>query len=146
MQSVGLDPGRARARPSTFSGGQLQRIVLARALAAEPSVLICDEATSALDVSVQAQIANLVMTLQAEQGFACLMVTHDLGLAHVMADDVLVLRRGVPVELTPADVFFAGPRTAYATSLLAATRDHQLRGDDVAVEAASGRTTVISTR
>ncbi|HZV74385.1 MAG TPA: ABC transporter ATP-binding protein [Conexibacter sp.] len=127
LESVGLDPARAGARPRAFSGGQLQRVVLARALAASPSVLICDEATSALDVSVQAQIANLVMRLQAEQGFACLLVTHDLGLAHVMADDVLVLRTGRPVELAPARSFFAGPGTEYARGLLAATRDHQLR-------------------
>jgi peptide/nickel transport system ATP-binding protein len=107
---------------------------------------VADEPVSALDVSVQAQIANLVMRLQAEKGFACLMVTHDLGLAHVMADDVLVLRRGAPVELTPAEAFFAGPRSEYARSLLAATRDHQLRGDDAGEETTSGRTTVISAR
>jgi peptide/nickel transport system ATP-binding protein len=127
LDDVGLEPARAGSRPSAFSGGQLQRVVLARALAADPAVLICDEATSALDVSVQAQIANLIMKLQGTKGFACLLVTHDLGLAHVLADSVLVLRNGEPVELAPASRFFAGPRTTYARSLLAATRDHQLR-------------------
>jgi peptide/nickel transport system ATP-binding protein len=127
LEQVGLDPARVDARPSAFSGGQLQRVVLARALASDPAVLVCDEATSALDVSVQAQIANLVMELQAQRGFACLLVTHDLGLAHVLADDVLVLRDGRAVELSPAPEFFAGPSSAYARDLLAATRDHQLR-------------------
>ncbi|HZV74078.1 MAG TPA: dipeptide/oligopeptide/nickel ABC transporter ATP-binding protein [Conexibacter sp.] len=123
LEQVGLDPRRADEKPTRFSGGQLQRIVLARALAANPALLICDEATSALDVSVQAQIANLLLDLQAEKGFACLLVTHDLGLAHVLADDVLVLQHGNAVETGDVTTFFAGPTSDYAQGLLAATRE-----------------------
>ncbi|MEU0466419.1 ATP-binding cassette domain-containing protein [Amycolatopsis sp. NPDC006131] len=94
LSLVGINPARAKDRPRSFSGGQLQRIVIARALAPEPSVLLCDEPTSALDVSVQAQIINLLLKLQKEHGFAAIVVTHDLAVAKVLADDVLVLRHG----------------------------------------------------
>ncbi|HZV72189.1 MAG TPA: ATP-binding cassette domain-containing protein [Conexibacter sp.] len=126
LEQVGIDPSRARERPKTFSGGQLQRIVTARALAAEPKLLLCDEPTSALDVSVQAQIVNLLLALQERNGFACLLVTHDLGVARVLADDVLVLRDGEMVELAPADDFFAGPSTPYAQELLRTTAEQML--------------------
>jgi ABC-type glutathione transport system ATPase component len=118
LEMVGIDPDRARQRPSAFSGGQLQRIVIARALASRPRVLVCDEPTSALDVSVQAQILNLLLKFQQEVGFACLLVTHDLAVAKVLADDVLVLRDGRQVELAPVDRFFASPSDAYSESLL----------------------------
>jgi ABC-type glutathione transport system ATPase component len=118
LQRVGIDPERAGQRPAAFSGGQLQRIVLARALAASPQVLVCDEPTSALDVSVQAQIVNLLLELQAAMGFACVLVTHDLAVVRVLAHDVLVLRHGRTVEVAPADRFFAAPREEYSRSLL----------------------------
>jgi ABC-type microcin C transport system duplicated ATPase subunit YejF len=128
MERTGLDPMRAGQRPRRFSGGQLQRLVIARALAAAPQLLLCDEPTSALDVSVQAQILNLILDLQASDGFGCLLITHDLSLARVMAHDVLVLRDGVVVELRDADGFFAGPHTDYARTLLDAARmDHDER-------------------
>jgi ABC-type dipeptide/oligopeptide/nickel transport system ATPase subunit len=126
LTQVGIDPGRAGDRPRAFSGGQLQRIVLARALVAQPALLLCDEPTSALDVSVQAQIINLLLRLQAERGFACLLVTHDLGVAKVLCDEVLVLKDGAVVEHAPADAFFAGPQTPYARELLAATARQML--------------------
>jgi ABC-type glutathione transport system ATPase component len=122
LTDVGLDPRRARERPRAFSGGQLQRVVLARALVVEPKVLVCDEPTSALDVSVQAQVLNLLMRMQEEHGFACVLVTHDLGVARVLAHDVLVLRRGEVVEQRPAPDFFASPHHPYARSLLDAER------------------------
>jgi ABC-type glutathione transport system ATPase component len=94
LSLVGINPARRKDRPREFSGGQLQRIVIARALAPNPDVLLCDEPTSALDVSVQAQILNLLLTLQEKHGFASVVVTHDLAVAKVLADDVVVLRRG----------------------------------------------------
>jgi ABC-type dipeptide/oligopeptide/nickel transport system ATPase subunit len=121
LVQVGMDPARSEDKPSAFSGGQLQRIVLARALAAEPQLLVCDEPTSALDVSVQAQIVNLVLELQQAKGFGCVLVTHDLAVARVLADAVLVLRHGTVVEHTPADEFFDGPRSEYGQHLLQTT-------------------------
>lgn len=122
LEAVGLDATRAKERPGSFSGGQLQRIVIARALAAEPTVLLCDEGTSALDVSVQAQIVNLLLDLQDERNFACVLVTHDLAVARVLADHILVLRRGVMVEQAPAEQFFREPHADYSSDLLAAFR------------------------
>jgi ABC-type glutathione transport system ATPase component len=126
LERVGIDPARAVQRPVAFSGGQLQRIVLARALAAGPRLLVCDEPTSALDVSVQAQIVNLLLELQAALGFACVLVTHDLAVVRVLADDVLVLRDGRMVEAGPADGFFAAPREPYSQSLLEAVAQQAL--------------------
>jgi ABC-type glutathione transport system ATPase component len=140
LSRVGINPSHATRRPVAFSGGQLQRIVLARALAAEPSVLLCDEPTSALDVSVQAQIVNLLLELQASIGFACVLVTHDLALVRVLADDVLVLRDGAVEEHTPADEFFREPRADYSRGLLGANRAQSLRhlgGDPSAVAGAA---------
>lgn len=126
LNLVGLDPTRADQRPAAFSGGQQQRFVIARALAAVPKVLICDEATSAVDVSVQAQIVNLLMDLQASTGFACLLVTHDLSVARVLAHEVMVLRQGVVIEQTEAREFFEMPRAEYSRSLLEAVRQQSL--------------------
>ncbi len=127
LRRVGIDPAHVERRPNRFSGGQLQRIVLARALAAEPDVLLCDEPTSALDVSVQAQIVNLLLELQAANGFACVLVTHDLALVRVLADEVLVLRDGETVELSLADDFFRAPAAEYSRGLLEANRQQSLR-------------------
>jgi ABC-type dipeptide/oligopeptide/nickel transport system ATPase subunit len=138
LERVGIDPGRADEKPSAFSGGQLQRVVTARALAASPSVLLCDEPTSALDVSVQAQIVNLLLGLQADEGLTMVLVTHDLGVAKAMADDVLVLRLGEIVEHTNAGQFFRGPVATYSRELLQAT-SHQLLGGGAA---ASGETSL----
>jgi ABC-type glutathione transport system ATPase component len=135
LRSVGVDPGRGRDRAAAFSGGQLQRIVTARAFAADPALLLCDEPTSALDVSVQAQIVNLLLRLQQERGFACVLVTHDLGVARVLAHNVLVLKDARMVELTPADEFFAGPREAYSRHLLATTAQQMLVGSTGALRA-----------
>jgi peptide/nickel transport system ATP-binding protein len=120
LERVGIDPAQADRRPASFSGGQQQRVVIARALAAEPRVLVCDEPTSALDVSVQAQIVNLLLRVQGELGFALLLVTHDLGVVRVLADDVAVLREGELIEYGPAGRFFAAPEHEHARALLAA--------------------------
>jgi ABC-type dipeptide/oligopeptide/nickel transport system ATPase subunit len=127
LERVGLDPQRAGQRATAFSGGQLQRVVVARALIAEPSVLVCDEPTSALDVSVQAQIVNLLMSAQREREFACILITHDLAVARSMADDILVLRNGRVVEHAPADAFFEGPADPYASSLLRLAAEQAVR-------------------
>ena len=121
LTHVGIDPSRLGERPGRFSGGQLQRVAIARALVARSTVLVCDEPTSALDVSVQAQILNLLQDLQEEIGFSCIFVTHDLAVAQVVADDVLVLRRGRVEEAADAATFFSGPSQAYSRALLEAT-------------------------
>lgn len=138
LSMVGISASRAKERPAAFSGGQLQRIVIARALAANPEVLLCDEPTSALDASVQAQIINLLLTLQEKQGFACVTVTHDLAVANALADEVLVLRHG--------RALFHGPMRRllnpieryerYVDSLVRAARDSVL---DVAPVTRPGR-------
>jgi len=118
LERVGIDPARLTDRPVRFSGGQLQRVAIARALVARSSVLLCDEPTSALDVSVQAQILSLLSDLQREIGFSCIFVTHDLAVAQVVADHVLVLRHGQVRESADARTFFSGPKDPYSRSLL----------------------------
>lgn len=121
LERVGISPSRAADRPTRFSGGELQRIVLARALVARPALLLCDEPTSALDVSVQAQVINLLLELQREEQFASIVVTHDLAVAKVLADNVLVLREGEVQELTPSSSFFDMPTSEYGRQLSAAS-------------------------
>jgi ABC-type dipeptide/oligopeptide/nickel transport system ATPase subunit len=121
LARVGIEADRLSARPGRLSGGQLQRVAIARGLVSRSSVLVCDEPTSALDVSVQAQILNLLQELQEEIGFSCIFVTHDLAVAQVVADQVMVLRHGRVCELGNAQSFFAGPRDPYSVALLEAT-------------------------
>lgn len=99
MEQVGLPSCRARALPREFSGGQRQRLALARALALEPRFLILDEALSGLDLSVQGQIANLLLDLQRARGLTYLFITHDAALASCLADQIAVMRRGRIEEL-----------------------------------------------
>ena len=125
---VGIDPARISDRPWRFSGGQLQRVAIARALVARSRVLLCDEPTSALDVSVQAQILGLLRDLQQEIGFSCIFVTHDLAVAQVVADHVLVLRHGQVREAADAERFFSGPKDPYSRALLEAMASAPLDG------------------
>jgi peptide/nickel transport system ATP-binding protein len=104
LRRVGLSPEHARRYPHEFSGGQRQRISIARALAVEPRLLIADEPVSALDVSIQAQILNLLADLKDEFGLGLLLVSHDLGVVHHLADQVIVLYLGRIMEVGPPEI------------------------------------------
>jgi peptide/nickel transport system ATP-binding protein len=118
LDQVSLSPRYAGRYPSQLSGGELQRVAIARALAASPEVLICDEITSALDVSVQASILALLARLHAETSLTVLFVTHNLAVVRAIADDVVVLNKGVIVEAGPVDDVLDSPRDAYTQALL----------------------------
>jgi dipeptide transport system ATP-binding protein len=103
MKQVGLRPEHYQRYPHMFSGGQRQRIALARAMMLQPKVLVADEPTSALDVSIQAQVLNLFMDLQQEFNTAYVFISHNLAVVRHVADDVMVMYLGRPVEMGPKD-------------------------------------------
>ncbi|MGW2052485.1 ABC transporter ATP-binding protein [Streptomyces sp. NPDC001840] len=111
---------RWKAYPHQFSGGMLQRILIAVALAAEPRLLIADEPTSALDATVQAGVLDLLMELQEVEGIGMLMITHDLGVARVVSDRIHVMKEGRFVESGPASTIVDRPAEPYTRALLAA--------------------------
>ncbi|MCP3662031.1 MAG: ABC transporter ATP-binding protein [Gammaproteobacteria bacterium] len=120
LELVGIhDPGgRMNHYPHEFSGGQLQRIMIAMALANEPDILIADEPTTALDVSIQAQVLELLKELQQKMGMAILFITHDLGVAHHFSDTICVMRHGKIVESGATAEVFSDPQHIYTTKLL----------------------------
>ncbi|MEU7743550.1 ATP-binding cassette domain-containing protein [Nonomuraea sp. NPDC049158] len=120
MERVGLNPDHSQRYPAQFSGGQAQRIGIARALAVHPKLVICDEAVSALDVSVQAQVIELLRRLQAESGFSYIFIAHDLAVVRQIAHRVAVMSKGRIVEQGPVDSVFGDPQDPYTRTLLAA--------------------------
>lgn len=120
LELVGLSGNNVGRYPHELSGGQLQRVCIARALAGEPRLLICDEPVSALDVSVQSQIVNLLRRLQEQMHLTCLFISHDLNLVRYLSSRIAVMQKGSVVELNRTQELFAHPRHAYTKALLCA--------------------------
>jgi peptide/nickel transport system ATP-binding protein len=118
LEAVRLPAAFAARLPRQLSGGQAQRVNIARAIVSEPELLVCDEAVSALDVSVQAEILELLERLRDEMGLAMLFITHDLAVVRRMADRIAVMRAGEIVETGPGGQLFEGPRHDYTRRLL----------------------------
>jgi len=123
LERVGLSADMAERYPHEFSGGQCQRIGVARAMILRPRLLICDEPVSSLDVSIRGQIVNLLADLQSEWGTALLFISHDLAVVRHLCSRVLVIYRGRLIEIAARDALFAAPRHPYTQALLAAVPD-----------------------
>ena len=118
LNKVGLDEDVLTETPSRLSGGQCQRIAIARALIVKPKVIICDEAVSALDVSVQSQILNLLKDMQDEFGISYIFISHDIGIVNYMADRIVVMYLGKIVETGSAEEVFGNPKDEYTKKLV----------------------------
>lgn len=118
LEAVGLEEEHLRRRPHELSGGQCQRVAIARALALDPKIVVLDEAVSALDVSVRAQVLNLLRKLQVERGLTYLFITHDLGVAHYVGDEIAVMFHGRIVERGTREDVFNNSRHHYTAGLL----------------------------
>jgi oligopeptide/dipeptide ABC transporter ATP-binding protein len=138
LGQVGLDTELRRRYPHEFSGGQRQRISIARALAVEPRLLLCDEVTSALDVSIQAQILDLLRSVQRQRGLAYLFITHDLGVVRYIAHRVAVMYVGQIVELRDTESLFEAPAHPYTKALLSSIPRVARTGGDESRKPLSG--------
>lgn len=123
LERVGLDGSLADRRPTALSGGQCQRVSIARALAVRPRVLVCDEAVSALDVSVQSQILSLLTSLREQDEMSMVFISHDLGVVRQVADRIAVMYLGRIVESGNGEDVFSGPSHPYTQALLSAALD-----------------------
>jgi peptide/nickel transport system ATP-binding protein len=131
LETVGIDPGNANRRPHEFSGGQCQRISIARALVTEPKLIICDEPVSALDVSVQAQIINLLQDMKDRYGLTLVFIAHDLAVVKNVSDRIMVMYLGKVCEVGAPSEIYARPTHPYTAALLAAIPepDPEIRPD-----------------
>jgi peptide/nickel transport system ATP-binding protein len=120
LELVGLNTDMLLRYPHAFSGGQRQRLSIARALTLDPALLVCDEPTSALDVSVQEQILTLLEDIQQSADLSYLFISHDLAVVARIADEVAVMRQGLVVEQAPPDTLFYAPKHPYTKALIAA--------------------------
>lgn len=136
VRQVGLQPDDMDKFPHQFSGGQQQRIAVARAMATKPEVVILDEPTSALDVSVRAQIVELLVKLQDEYGLAYLLISHDLSIVKYLSDVVAVMYLGQMVEMSPAKELFSSPLHPYTQALIASVPipDPETRREKIVLE------------
>jgi oligopeptide/dipeptide ABC transporter ATP-binding protein len=138
LDRVGLEEEILERRPSECSGGQLQRMVIARALLLEPKFLICDEPTSALDASIRAQILNLLVELKEQLDLTLVLISHDLRVVRYLCDRVAVMYLGEIVEVAPRDELFANPRHPYTRVLLAASMLEDAGGNDAVLSQLQG--------
>ncbi|MDH3752230.1 MAG: ATP-binding cassette domain-containing protein [Acidimicrobiia bacterium] len=128
MEAVGIDPRYSERKPHQFSGGQCQRISIARALVLDPKVIICDEPVSALDVSVQAQILNLLEDMKERYGVSLIFISHDLSVVKNVSDRVMVMYMGKVCEIAQSDELFDHPVHHYTRALMSAIPGAQVTG------------------